>query len=264
MSLLINDAVNAEASLSFSFTCTEGVRNIILPGMISVHSYIIISLDSLQAESYISYIKYSKGDGHSAGNTAMKKMILVTSPPACGKTYISKELAKNLKHVVYLDKDTLIPLSNRVFAAAGEEINRSSQFFEENIRDFEYEVIVDLGVEALEYDDIVLINAPFTEEVHNEETMETFRTKLRRKGAKLVIVWVVTDPEVCHQRMIDRNSDRDTWKLEHWDEYIKTVDFSIPEPLKQLDSGHDLVLFYNSSDEEFTNSMKEVLPKLEE
>ena len=38
----------------------------------------------------------------------MKKMILVTSPPACGKTYISKQLARNLKHVVYLDKDTLI------------------------------------------------------------------------------------------------------------------------------------------------------------
>ena len=27
----------------------------------------------------------------------MKKMILVTSPPACGKTYISKQLAKELK-----------------------------------------------------------------------------------------------------------------------------------------------------------------------
>ena len=37
-----------------------------------------------------------------------KKLILVTSPPACGKTYVAKALAKNLKHVVYLDKDTLI------------------------------------------------------------------------------------------------------------------------------------------------------------
>ena len=55
-------------------------------------------------------------------------MILVTSPPACGKTYISKQLAKNLKHVVYLDKDTLIPLSNRVFAAAGEEINVNGRY----------------------------------------------------------------------------------------------------------------------------------------
>ena len=170
-------------------------------------------------------------------------MILVTSPPACGKTYISKQLAKNLKHVVYLDKDTLIPLSNRVFIAAGEEINRSSRFFEENIRDFEYEAIVDIGVEALEYDDIVLINAPFTKEVHNEDTLERFRTKLR---------------------MIARNSDRDTWKLTHWEEYIRTVDFSIPEPLKRLDAGHDLILFQNSSDEEFDASMRRILPLLEE
>ena len=35
-----------------------------------------------------------------------KKLIIVTSPPACGKTYISKELAKRLNHIVYLDKDT--------------------------------------------------------------------------------------------------------------------------------------------------------------
>ncbi len=119
-------------------------------------------------------------------------------------------------------------------------------------------------MEALEYDDIVLINAPFTKEVHNEETLERFRTKLRTKGAKLVIIWVVTDPEVCHQRMVERNSDRDTWKLEHWDEYIKTVDFSIPKPLERLDAGHDLILFHNSSDAEFEKSMQRILPQLEE
>lgn len=49
-----------------------------------------------------------------------KKLILVTSPPACGKTYISKALAARLQHVVYLDKDTLIPLSRRIFAVAGQ------------------------------------------------------------------------------------------------------------------------------------------------
>ena len=40
----------------------------------------------------------------------MKRLIMVVSPPASGKTFISKELAKALKHVVYLDKDTLIVL----------------------------------------------------------------------------------------------------------------------------------------------------------
>lgn len=58
----------------------------------------------------------------------MKRLILVTSPPACGKTYISKKLSENLKHVVYLDKDTLIGLSNVVFDVAGQERNRSSAF----------------------------------------------------------------------------------------------------------------------------------------
>ena len=64
-----------------------------------------------------------------------KKLILVVSPPACGKTYVSKKLASALNHVVYLDKDTLIPLSKKVFEAANEEYNRSSDFFNRVIRD---------------------------------------------------------------------------------------------------------------------------------
>ena len=193
----------------------------------------------------------------------MKKMILVTSPPACGKTYISKQIAKHLKHVVYLDKDTLIPLSNQIFAAANLPRDRSSAFFEENIRDYEYEAIVNVGLEALEYDDIVLINAPFPEEVHNESFLGLFSAFLRERNAELVVVWVVTDPEVCHQRMIRRNSDRDTWKLEHWDEYVQTIDFTIPAPLLRPDLGHTLLLFYNSNRQQFAESMDRIVRTLE-
>ena len=98
-----------------------------------------------------------------------KKLILVTSPPASGKTYISKLLAKRLQHVVYLDKDTLITLSKHIFAAAGEPFDRSSDFFEQYIRNPEYDCIVALALEALVYEDIVLINAPFTREVRDME-----------------------------------------------------------------------------------------------
>ena len=137
----------------------------------------------------------------------VKKLILVTSPPACGKTFISKALAKRLPHVVYLDKDTLIPLSKRIFAVAGEEYNRSSDFFEENIRDYEYDVIVDLALEALEYEDIVLINAPFTREIRDTGYMDNLKAKLAGKGATLVIIWVETSPEIVHERMVSRDSD---------------------------------------------------------
>ncbi len=193
----------------------------------------------------------------------MKRMILVSSPPACGKTFISKQLAKNLKHVVYLDKDTLIPLSKQIFRVAKKPYDRSSDFFEENIRDYEYDVILDLGFEALEYDDTVLINAPFTREIRDTEYIAKLRAKLRSLGARLTVIWVVTTPEVCRERMRRRNSDRDVYKITHWNEYVRNVDFSIPHEIDDPDEKDDLLLFYNSSEAEYIKSMHDVLLLLE-
>lgn len=194
----------------------------------------------------------------------MKKLILVTSPPASGKTYVSKQLAKALSHVVYLDKDTLITLSKQIFAVAGEEYNRSSVFFNKNIRDFEYETIVSIALEALDYDDIVLINAPFTREIRDTNYISGLKAKLNEKNTSLVVVWVETSIEVCKQRMIARNSDRDTWKLANWDEYIAGYNFEIPSVLDDSSIKDDLLIFKNSSDEEFTTSLKLTVEVLEE
>ncbi len=192
-----------------------------------------------------------------------KKLILVTSPPACGKTYISKQLAKRLKHVVYLDKDTLITLSKQIFVVAGEPYNRSSDFFEENIRNYEYDCIVDLALEALEYNNIALINAPFTREIRDMEYIDKLKEKLKEKSATLVVIWVETSPEIVRQRMITRNSDRDTWKLENWDEYIGSCNFDIPQNLDDSNIKDDLLIFKNNNDEEFEDSMKDILEILE-
>ena len=159
----------------------------------------------------------------------MKKLILVTSPPACGKTFVTKKLAKAMPNCVYLDKDSLIVLSKQIFVVANQEYNRSSDFFEENIRNYEYDAIMEVAREALEYNDTVFI------------------------GAELVVVWVQCDVEVCRQRMIARNSDRDTWKLENWDEYIKKINFTEPDGIKNL------FLFNNSSDEAFKKSLDEAV-----
>lgn len=75
-----------------------------------------------------------------------KKLILVVSPPASGKTYVSMKLAEKLEHVVYLDKDTLVPLSNVAFNIAHEPIDREGPFFEKYIRDVEYQVILNFAM----------------------------------------------------------------------------------------------------------------------
>ena len=154
-------------------------------------------------------------------------------------------------------------MSKQIFNVADQEYNRSSEFFEENIRDYEYEAIVALALEAIEYDDTVLINAPFTREVRDVEYMDQLKAKLLEKGATLVVVWVDTSIEVCKQRMFDRNSDRDAWKLTHWDEYIAGCDFSIPTLLDNPDIVDDLLIFKNSSEEEFQTSLKEIVQIIE-
>ncbi|HEY5557819.1 AAA family ATPase [Acetobacterium sp.] len=193
----------------------------------------------------------------------MKKLILVTSPPASGKTYVSKKLAEALCHVVYLDKDTLIILSKQIFAVAGEEYNRSSDFFNKNIRDYEYETIVALALEALDYDDIVLINAPFTQEIRELGYIRGLKEKLKEKNASLVVVWVETAIDVTKQRMIGRNSERDTWKLAHWDEYVAGRNFDIPIALDDPCVKDDLLIFKNSNDKEFKTSLKEIVSILD-
>ncbi len=193
----------------------------------------------------------------------MKRLILVTSPPASGKTYVSKKLAERLDHLVYLDKDTLIPLSKKIFEVAKEPYDRSSEFFEENIRDAEYEAIVALALEAIEYEDIVLINAPFSREIRDCNYINELKKKLSERGAVLSVVWVRTDIDVVKRRMIERGSDRDTSKLANWDEYIKTCDFSIPKNLDSPDIRDDLLIFENSSEEEFRRSMARVYAILE-
>ncbi|KOF56071.1 MULTISPECIES: AAA family ATPase [Clostridium] len=184
-----------------------------------------------------------------------KKLILVGSPPACGKSYVSMELCKNLSNPVYLDKDTIIPLSKKVFEAANEPINRSSAFFEKYVRDAEYVAIMDVAFESLRFNDHVIVNAPFSKEYRNKEYIGSLKEKLKDYDAELIPVWVSCDIEVCHERMIKRNSERDTWKLEHWDEYIKGRDYSVPD----LDG---VYVIDNSSTESFKKDLDGLLKVL--
>ena len=174
-----------------------------------------------------------------------KHFILITSPPACGKTRLARRLATNLDNAVYLDKDTLIPLSKQIFKVANMPYNRSSDFFQKNIRDFEYQVILDQGLEAIKYADTVIINAPFRKEVRDKAFIEDFKRRLEKVGAKLLVIWIFSSVELCKFRMRKRNSDRDRWKIENWDEYVKTVNFNPPD----LDE-EDLFIHRNSNDVE--------------
>jgi gluconate kinase len=176
------------------------------------------------------------------------------------------KLAESLKHVVYLDKDSLVPLSEVAFKVAGQPVDRESEFFQKNLRDVEYQVTLDLAFQAITYDDIVLINAPFKREVHDQAYMEQLRDKLKKEyNASLTIIWVKTSLPIVHQRMIERNSPRDIYKLKDWDAYVKTQDFEIPSYLSHQDKEDrfDFLVFNNDNEEQFKESMTRILSIIE-
>ena len=119
----------------------------------------------------------------------MKKLILVGSPPASGKTFVAKKIASSLEQPVYLDKDTFIPLSKAAYAAADEPYNRDSDFFNKYLRDAEYVAAMDVAVEALTYNDQVILNAPFTKEFRDEPYIAGLKQGLESLGADRVLEW---------------------------------------------------------------------------
>ena len=56
--------------------------------------------------------------------------------------------------------------------------------------------------------------------------------------------------------MIQRNSDRDIWKLQHWDAYNAGVNYEIPECLNDPTVTDEFYVASNNSDEELRASMR--------
>ena len=188
-----------------------------------------------------------------------KKLILVAAPPACGKNYVSERIAEECEHIVYLDKDDLCDLVGCAFDMCGKEHNMDSKFYSEGIRPHEYSTVVRIALSALRYEDTVLINAPFGKEVRDGKYMAELRRTVNRMGAELVLIWVIAPADTCYERMKKRNAARDLWKLENWDEYVQSINYTAPTRLVEERAVDKLIEFNNGNAEEFSSSLKEVI-----
>ena len=176
-----------------------------------------------------------------------KKLILVASPPACGKTYVSELIAKSVQHIVYLDKDDLCDLLRAAFAVSGNEVDMDGEFYINNLRSAEYSTILDIAFSALRFEDYVILNAPFGKEVRDAEYMRELKNRAEKNNAQLLLVWVVASEKICFERMKSRNSDRDILKLQNFEQYVKQINFTPPYEL-EAEGAVDGVVVFNNSD----------------
>ena len=108
-----------------------------------------------------------------------KKLILVASPPASGKTYVSERIAKMVDHLVYLDKDDLAHLVFAGFDAAGEKLDMDGDFYKKHLRSAEYATLMHLAFSTLRFEKYVLVNAPFGKEIRDVSYMKALKKHLK-------------------------------------------------------------------------------------
>lgn len=193
-----------------------------------------------------------------------KKLIMIAAPPACGKNYVSEMICNAVGQITFLDKDDLAPLLYRAFDVCGEKLDLDGAFYGENLRDYEYETLLKLAFSTLRFSDLVLVNAPFSREVRDEGYMRQLKARAEALGAKLILIWVHTPTEVCYRRMKARNSIRDTDKLQHWEEYVRKINYNPPEALVAAGAVDGLVVFENENDQTAKESLRQVLEILGE
>lgn len=170
-----------------------------------------------------------------------KKLILVASPSACGKTYVSELIAKSVGHIVYLDKDDLCDLLRVSFAVSGQVLDMDGDFYINNLRPAEYSTILNIAFSALRFADHVILNAPFGKEVRNTAYMKTLKDRVNQQDAELMLIWVTAPISLCYERMKKRNSDRDLFKINHWEDYVKKPTTHHPVSLKKWEQSISLL-----------------------
>jgi len=136
--------------------------------------------------------------------------VIVTGPPASGKTTLATALAAALRYAI-MDLDTVTgPLTRAALSAATGDETAIDSPAGTALRGPRYETLIDLAAANLAVGVGVVIAAPFTAE---RSSPERFEELTRRLGAGAALVYVDAPEHVVRGRLENRNAARDRAKL---------------------------------------------------
>src|SRR5690625_5253607 len=181
----------------------------------------------------------------------MQKLVFFVGVAGTGKTTVAEKVEEHIP-AAFLDRDTV----GGRFVERFLEMNdldpndRDSDFYKKHLRDLEYDTTKDVCIENLRVGQNVFMISPFTAELKNKEWIEeVIQSSGKTKAEVDVKVVVVTLEDINQQRerIEDRGTVRDTWKLENWDSYetrvdfVPTINWDIPkENIEVFDNSGDL------------------------
>jgi len=159
----------------------------------------------------------------------VQKLIFFVGVAGTGKTTVARKLSERIP-AAFLDRDTVGGrFVEAILAMQGLDTrDRDSHFYKESLRDLEYDTTKDICIENLAAGQNVFMISPFTAELKNKQWLEDVIAAsglTKEQVDTRVIVVTLQDMELQRQRIIDRKTERDQWKLDNWGEFEKRVDF---------------------------------------
>ncbi|QWE11796.1 ATP-binding protein [Polynucleobacter sp. AP-Titi-500A-B4] len=155
------------------------------------------------------------------------RLILFAGHAGTGKSTLAKKalpliVEKTGEDFFFLDKDTVYgAYSAHVMALTTQNPNdRDSPYYLENLRDWEYQGLLDIAKENLLLGVNVILVGPFSKEIQSGRMFNAEALGMPPQTS-ISIAWIDLEVDEAKARMQKRGDPRDDWKLAHWDQYVK-------------------------------------------
>jgi hypothetical protein len=168
-------------------------------------------------------------------NTKHADIWVVAGPPGSGKTMVANILLSLLTPTpALLDKDTMygsfvaatLAAANRPFG------EREGSWYDEHIKVHEYCGMTAVAREISSKGCPVLLCAPFTKQIHDNNIWSSWVEALG--GEPVQLVWVRSDAPSLRHYLTLRNSERDAMKLANFEIFIASVHLDQEPPVKHI------------------------------
>ena len=155
------------------------------------------------------------------------RLILFAGHAGTGKSTLAKRalpllIEKTGEDFFFLDKDTAYgAYSAHIMGLTTHNPNdRDSPYYLENLRDWEYQGMLDIAQENLLLGVNVVLVGPFSKEIQSGRMFNAQELGVPPETS-IRIAWIDLDELKAKKRMEKRADPRDEWKLAHWEQYIK-------------------------------------------
>ncbi len=155
-------------------------------------------------------------------------LVLVAGFAGSGKTEFAKFLS-SVTGWALMDKDVITrPLAESMLTALnGDPNDRHSEIYRTKVRPIEYRCLSNATFANIENGISTVVTAPYLAEVADPQWLRRLMHRCASARAHLEIVWVGADLETMHTYLQRRDAARDTWKLNHWDDYLSQINVTM-------------------------------------